>query len=126
MDQEIFKVELRSTREQAEFLKAIMVSDSREELEIPPVPIGEIEKFIEGSRQNIWEVTLNDVTYVTIESSKEAATLLLEMVSGAGVDEFPLQPIMLQNITDFIEGKRDHLALLEIVKNEIDKKEEQE
>jgi hypothetical protein len=116
-DFEEFEVEIVTDKKKADFLYSLLVNNELPALELPPVPISAIKDFIEDTRANIWEVTINGEVHLTVTANKEAAMTLLKMVQAAGAEEFPLAPLPAENLRNFVNGQRANVGRLEIRRN---------
>jgi hypothetical protein len=111
-----FKLRVTTTKAKAKVLQGLMQEEGLEELEIPGIPMAEIDKFLAGERKNLWEVTINGETLITVVTKKEDAEALKMMIGSKGGEDCVLAPVLAKNLQDFIDGKRDTLALLEIAR----------
>jgi len=114
---EEFKVEIVSDKKKADQLFSILTNHEMDDIDLPPIPISSIKDFITGKRANIWEVTINGELYMSIVGDKASAGALVEMVEGAGREDFPLAPLPASNLRDFVNGQRDNVARIDIRKN---------
>lgn len=117
MDFEEFKVELTADLKKADELFSICSNEEMEFVPLPPLPISAVKDFLDGKRSNLYEVTLNGETYLTIQADKESALALLKMVKDADEEEFPLAMLPVQNLRAFVQGQRTNVANLRIRRN---------
>lgn len=113
----VFMISLNSIKEQAEFIKDLIVSHGAEALNLPAVPVSAIQDFIDDKRSNLWEITINGDVYITVNGDKESAETLLTLVTSAGQNEFVMEPLQLVNVEDYLLGKRDNVGQFEMVHN---------
>jgi hypothetical protein len=114
---EEYKVEIIADKKRADNLFSILSNHEMDNLDLPPIPLGVIKDFISGKRSNLWEVAINGETYLDIVADKKSAGALVEMVEGAGREDFPLAPLPATNLRAFVSGQRDNVATIEIRKN---------
>jgi hypothetical protein len=114
---EEYKVEIVAKKKQADQLFSILSNHEMDNLDLPPVPLAAIKDFIGNKRANLWEVTIDGETFLTLECDKKSAGALVEMVEGAGREDFPLAPLPSANLRSFVNGQRDNVATIEIRKN---------
>jgi hypothetical protein len=117
MELEEYKVEIVSDIKKADRLFSILSNSDLNYLELPALPLSAVKDFIDGKRSNLWEVVVNDESFLEVTADPESAAALLGMIKAAGVDEFPLAPLPVKNLKAFVKGQRPNVALLEIRKN---------
>ena len=113
---DFFKLRITATKAKAKTLLALMEERQLSELELPAIPMEAIDSFLAGERKNLWEVTINGETLITVAAKKDDATALKMMLGQMGAVDCVLAPIMYDNVVAFIDGERDTLALLEIMR----------
>jgi hypothetical protein len=112
---EYFKAEIKATAGNAKSILELMEETETKELELGDIPLEAISDFVKGSRGNIWEITVNDNFVMEVVANKKSAKAMEEMVKEQGGSVFPMAPIPIQNIINFVKGKRPNLMALEMV-----------
>ena len=121
-----YKIELVSTKENALYVKDVLISLGADGMNLPPIPVTAIKNFIEGKRDNLWEITINGIVRVTVKGEKDAAEVLLTLLDTADKDVFDMEPLQLSNIESFIANERENVAQFEMVHNPVAKPKEEE
>jgi hypothetical protein len=111
---EYFKAEIKTTKEQAQNILALMNEAEVEELVLEDIPLEAISDFVRGKRSNIWEIIINDNFKMEVVSNLKGARAMEEMVKEQGGKSFPLIPIPMLNISNFVKGKRPNIITLEM------------
>lgn len=112
---EYFKAEIKTTAEHAKGILGLMEETEVKELVLEDIPIEVISDFVKGNRGNIWEITVNDVFVMEVVANKKSAKAMVEMVKEQGGQFFPMAPLPIQNIANFVKGKRPNLMGVEMV-----------
>lgn len=114
---EEYRIEIIAEKKKADNLFSILTNHEMDTLDLPPIPLNAIKDYIRDKRPNIWEVTIDGETILTIKGDKKSAGALVEMVEGASREDFPLAPLPSSNLRAFVNGQRDNVATIEIRKN---------
>lgn len=124
MEERIYTIEVKSDKDKATFVRDLILKHKSNAFEVPAVPKTAVEDFIAGKRKNIWEVTINEITMLTVEGDEVAAKTLLNMINTAKVEELEFAPIPVEYFEAFIAGNRDNVLQLDMKIVQGEKKEE--
>lgn len=117
MDLEYFEVKVTASKKDADELYSMLSNMGLDSLDIPPIPVEAMKDYMDDKKSVLWEVTINDKTYLTFEATREAVAALMKMVKGAGEDKFPVPPLPSKNLRAFVNGQREHVAMMELRRN---------
>ena len=117
MDLEYFEVTITANKREADELYSMLTNMGLDHMEIPPIPVSAMKDFIDGKREKLWDVTVNDKVYLTFEGTPDAVSALIKLVKGAGVEQFPIAPLPAEHLRAYVNGQRDNVGLLEIRRN---------
>lgn len=115
LDSEYFKAELQTTKEAAEFVLEALESAGLDTLVPENIPVNAISDFVDGKRDTIWEITVNNMVVVQVVANKRVAKAMLEAVKDQGGDHFPLVPIPANSFLGVVQGKRKNLMSIELM-----------
>jgi hypothetical protein len=111
---EYFKAEIKTTKEHAQKILDLMNEAEVEELVLEDIPLEALSDFVRDKRANIWEIIVNDDYVMEVVSNKKGARAMEEMVKEQNGKFFPLMPIPILNISNFVKGKRPNIITLEM------------
>jgi hypothetical protein len=111
---EYFKAEIKTTKEHAQSILGLMEGAEVKELVLEDIPLDAISDFVRGARGNIWEITVNDSFVLEVTANTQSARAMVEMIKEQEGKVFPLAPIPIQNLVEFIKGKRSNVLNMEM------------
>jgi hypothetical protein len=117
MDLEYFEVKVTAGKKEADELYSMLSNMNLDHMDMPPIPLEAMRDYMEDKKSVLWEVTINDKTYLTFEAAREAVAALMKMVKGAGEDKFPVPPLPAKNLRAYVNGQRENVALMELRRN---------
>lgn len=111
-----FKIEILAEKRKADELYSMLVNANATSLGIPAIPVSAVKDFLEGNREDIWEVVVNDKAYLTVTADRPSAAAFLEMLEDTGDEEFEVHPLPAENLRAYVQGQRSTVATLQIRK----------
>lgn len=114
--EETFAIEITATKSKAEAMLASLKENGFKQADLPPIPMQALSDFIEGKRSNIYELTINDEVFLTVEGDVDCAKTMRGMLKSSETTEFPLAPVLLENLEEFLAGGRSNVVMLEIIR----------
>jgi hypothetical protein len=113
---EYFMVKVASSKGRAKKLLTLMQEQEIDELEIPDLPIKELDRFLDKERKNIWDITINGEVLMSVVADEDSANAFRMMLTTTEGDSFPLAPIKRSSVEDYLAGKREDILSLEIAR----------
>ena len=104
-------------KKEADELYSMLSNMGLEHMDMPPIPLEAMKDYMDDKKSVLWEVTINDKTYLTFEANREAVAALMKMVKGAGEEVFPVPPLPKKNLRAYVNGQRENVALMELRRN---------
>ena len=111
---ELFRAEIKTNKEAAKYVLDLMEAADLEEMVVGGIPVSAISEFIDNKRSTLWEITVNGNTVMQVTATKKSAKAMVEMLKEEGVEVLPIVPIPIENLVEFVQGKRKNVLTIQM------------